>query len=53
MKDWERMDNANPMYEETVMDSQNPLLEEATATITFPDVCKEPHFIRYQIKDVF
>lgn len=53
LKDWVRMDSANPMYEETGQQGQNPLFEETTATITFPDVCKEPHFIRFQVQDVF
>jgi hypothetical protein len=53
LKDWERMDSSNPIYEESSQPGQNPLFEETTATITFPDVCKEPHFIRYQVLDVF
>jgi len=53
MKDWERMDSSNPMYEETGQQGQNPLFEETTATIAFPDVCKEPIFIRFQVQDVF
>lgn len=53
MKDWTRMDQANPLYEESVTEGQNPLFGRATATIAFPDVCKEPKFIRFQVKDVF
>lgn len=53
LKDWERMDSSNPLYEESGLKGENPLFEQTTATITFPDVCKEPHFIRYQVQDVF
>lgn len=53
LQDWERMDSSNPLYEESGQQGQNPLFEDTTATITFPDVCKEPHFIRYQVQDVF
>jgi hypothetical protein len=53
LKDWERMDGGNPIYEESGQQGQNPLYEDTTATIAFPDVCEEPHFIRYQVLDVF
>lgn len=53
MKDWTRMDLTNPLYEEDVVEGQNPLFGEAKATIAFPDVCKEPKFIRFQVTDVF
>ncbi len=53
LKDWTRMDDANPLYEETVTEGQNPLFGQANATIAFPDVCKEPKLIRFQVTDVF
>lgn len=53
LKDWTRMDNANPLYEETVTEGQNPLFGQARATIAFPDLCEEPKFIRFQVQDIF
>ncbi len=49
---WTKMDTSNPLYEETVEASENPLFESVTAVITWPNEAKEC-FIRYQIVGAF
>ncbi len=52
MKTWQRLDNSNPIYEESGNQGENPLYEEAEGTITLPPGT-DPYFIRYQVTDVF
>ncbi len=52
MKTWQRLDNSNPLYEETNKEVENPLFEETSGTITLPPGV-EPFFLRYQVQDVF
>lgn len=51
-KDWFRLDDSNPLYEETVQSGDNPLFEEVKVTYTLPQGGK-PAFIRFQSTAAF
>lgn len=52
MKNWQRLDDSNPIYEEYGNQGENPIYEDVTGTITLP-LGIEPFFLRYQATDLF
>ena len=53
LKTWQKLDGSNPIYEESTQQSENPLFQDTTATVTLPSENEQPFYLRFQAEEVF